>query len=273
MGKFICLEYSLIKISGEKSKEFLQGICTNDLNSLKPGSGIGAAFLDRFGKVLSVSSIYNIENYFLIQSDFSAHTNLFAYLKDLAGFSECKTGDLSKDFCVFSLFGSEGFFAERETILKNPISKNPEILIRRGLSEEFKKSLKEKGFDEMDKEEYEQFRTGNRILEFGKDYDNTYMILDLGLENIISYTKGCYTGQEIVARMKAYSGQVSRKIVKMKFNQREEVLEKEKLFSGMQEVGLTTSIGKGICLGTVKKGFFEKGMGLETGNKVKLAVD
>ena len=56
MFKFIDLsERSRVKVSGEKAEEFLQNICTNDIKNLKAGSGLPAAFLDRFGKVLSVS--------------------------------------------------------------------------------------------------------------------------------------------------------------------------------------------------------------------------
>src|SRR4029077_5430818 len=49
------------------------------------------------------------------------------------------------------------------------------------------------------------------IPEYGKDIDETNMMLELGLEDAVSFTKGCYTGQEAVA-MATYRGHVSKKL-------------------------------------------------------------
>ena len=258
-------------LSGVKAKEFLQSICSNDLSSLKPGSSISAAFLDRFGKVLAVSCIYNLEDQYLIESDLPAHQKLFSYLKDLIGFSNCKVGDMSREFSVFILFGLDGFssISNKEILcISNPLLKKLEIFA----DGSFKKEFLEKGISEMKKEEWEEFRIENKIPEFGKDYDSSYLVLELGLDNLISYTKGCYTGQEIVARMKSYGGQTPRKIVKMEFDLTGEIEENEKLFKEGQEAGFITSVGKGICLATVKKEFFEKGTVLETLKKIKLVI-
>ena len=267
--KYTLLQSSLLKISGEKAGEFLQGICTNDVKSLKVGSLLPVAFLDRIGKVLAVSALHRIEDYFLVQSDFSANKKLFEYLSGLAEFSNCKVEDLSEGFSVFAIFNSEG----TENSAFNLLLKTQQLIIEKSSEENTIAQLKQKGFAEMAQEDWENYRIGNRVPVYGKDYDNNYMVLELGLDNLISYTKGCYTGQEIVARMKNYGGEAPRKIVKLKFESSDKIKEKEKLFKNGHEVGFVTSVGEGVCLGTVKKGFFEKDVELETNSKVKLIVD
>ena len=259
----------MLKISGEKAGEFLQGICTNDVKSLTAGSLLPTAFLDRFGKVLAVSAIHRAEGSFLAQSDFASNKKLFEYLSGLAEFSNCKVEDLSEEFSVFVIFGSEG----TENSKFNPLLNTQQVIIQKSSAEGTIRELEQKGFAEMAQEDWENYRIGNRVPEYGKDYDNNYMVLELGLDNLISYTKGCYTGQEVVARMKNYGGEIPRKIVKMSFDEKNKLTEKDKIFFEGKEVGFVTSVGNRICLGTVKKGFFEEGMELGTESKVKLVVE
>jgi folate-binding protein YgfZ len=52
---------------------------------------------------------------------------------------------------------------------------------------------------------------------FGRDADSNNLIDELGLDSAVSTTKGCYVGQEIVARMRTY-GRVNRRLVGFRFS-------------------------------------------------------
>jgi folate-binding protein YgfZ len=53
---------------------------------------------------------------------------------------------------------------------------------------------------------------------YGADMDETNIITEAALDDAVSYTKGCYVGQEIIARIK-YRGHVARKLTGVRFEQ------------------------------------------------------
>ena len=102
---------------------------------------------------------------------------------------------------------------------------------------------------------------------FGIDFDDTVLPAETGLlERAVSLTKGCYLGQEIVARMHARQ-QVARKIVGIRMKDDALPLAGTHIYDDQQnEIGGITSstispllAGHAICLGIVKKPFFDLG--------------
>ncbi|MBI2579974.1 MAG: hypothetical protein HYW27_03665 [Candidatus Aenigmarchaeota archaeon] len=266
--KLIRLPLSALKISGQGACDFLHSVCTNDVKGLKPGEGMGAAFLDRFGKVIAISSIHNMNGHYFIISDAAAHKPLMEHLKP-SPLDKCVVEDLSGTHISFSSIWCakrgeiiEGEFSGVKTIeMGNCFIDRSDFLVPKEVAEDFWVLAHEKGTAE----DYEAYMTGKGLPEHGKDYDGTYMVLELGLDNIISHTKGCYTGQEIVARMRAYGGEVPRKIVRVQGH----VKKGEKLFMNGKEAGFVTSAAGGFGIATAKKGFFDKGTELMTeGGKV-----
>ena len=66
---------------------------------------------------------------------------------------------------------------------------------------------------EIPDEVYEVIRIENNIPVQGIDFDNV-MFLETGLYDAVSFTKGCYLGQEIIARVH-YKGKPARKLVRI----------------------------------------------------------
>jgi aminomethyltransferase len=78
---------------------------------------------------------------------------------------------------------------------------------------------------------------------FGYDFGEKHIPHEAGLENShISYTKGCYTGQEIVERVRS-RGQVNRVRVSLRFDAGEAPLPNTPLTSDGKDVGLVTRTG------------------------------
>jgi folate-binding protein YgfZ len=63
----------------------------------------------------------------------------------------------------------------------------------------------------IDDELYETLRIESGIPKFGVDMDETTIVPELGLDGMISYTKGCYVGQEIIARIH-FRGHVAKQL-------------------------------------------------------------
>ena len=64
---------------------------------------------------------------------------------------------------------------------------------------------------EVSEKEFTEFRLQHRMPLQGVDYDEE-MLLNLADEELISYEKGCYLGQEIIARVH-YKGKPPKKLI------------------------------------------------------------
>jgi folate-binding protein YgfZ len=77
---------------------------------------------------------------------------------------------------------------------------------------------------------------------YGIDMDDTNVVTETNLDNAVSYTKGCYIGQEIIARIK-YRGHVAKKLSGVMFDGTVEV-DPGALINSVdgKEVGRITSV-------------------------------
>jgi folate-binding protein YgfZ len=93
------------------------------------------------------------------------------------------------------------------------------------------------------------------IPRFGQDMDETNLPPEAGIESrAISYSKGCYIGQEVIARIRTY-GQVAKILRALRLPADLETLpaKGDKLLADGKEVGYLTSVVSGTALGYVRK--------------------
>jgi folate-binding protein YgfZ len=105
---------------------------------------------------------------------------------------------------------------------------------------------------------------------FGYDFGESVIPHEAGLENShISYTKGCYPGQEIVERVRS-RGQVNRRRVGLRFDGADLPANGSRLLSGAAELGHVTSaahsfaLGRNIGMGYVRREHSAPGSKLQT---------
>lgn len=101
----------------------------------------------------------------------------------------------------------------------------------------------------------ETARIESGIPRFGQDMDETNLPPEAGLEaRAISYSKGCYIGQEVIARIRTY-GQVAKILrgLRLPADLATLPVKGDKLFAGEKEVGQITSAVPGLALGYVRK--------------------
>jgi folate-binding protein YgfZ len=101
----------------------------------------------------------------------------------------------------------------------------------------------------------ETARIEDGIPRFGQDMDETTLPPEAGLEaRAISYSKGCYIGQEVIARIRTY-GQVAKTLRALRLPPDLAPLPArgDKLFASDKEVGHLTSVIPGRALGYVRK--------------------
>jgi folate-binding protein YgfZ len=114
----------------------------------------------------------------------------------------------------------------------------------------------------------ETLRIEAGIPVYGVDVDENNMMLETGLADAVSFTKGCYTGQEAVA-MATYRGHVSKRLSGLAVASDNAPSHGDKVLKEGKEIGYVTSalrsdtLGAVIAMAYIKYGFFDPGNRVE----------
>ena len=102
---------------------------------------------------------------------------------------------------------------------------------------------------------------------FGAELDEAYNPLEAGLQHMVSYIKGCYIGQEVIARLTTYD-KVQKCLARLAWPSDADVDAGAKLMLDGRQAGIVTSAirdprtGSGLGLGYVRKALSDAGAGL-----------
>ena len=102
------------------------------------------------------------------------------------------------------------------------------------------------------------------VPRYGVDFSEENLLLEVGLNNAVSFTKGCYLGQEVVERIRS-RGHVNKMLVGLVLNGPDPARPGETIFAADKEVGNVTSsvrsptLGRPIALGYVHRDFWTPG--------------
>ena len=102
------------------------------------------------------------------------------------------------------------------------------------------------------------------VARFGVDMDETNLPLEAGLEEAVSFDKGCYIGQEYVVRL-AHRGHLNRKLVGLRVSGNRVPSSGAAVLSGGDDAGHVTTaahsphFGAVLALGYLKRAYFEPG--------------
>lgn len=286
--------HGVIRIGGKEGVQFLQGLVTNDVKSLSAGGGMRAVFLTGHGKVKAFCYILCLGEEFLIVNDPQTHEKVFDYVFPFSYAGDFQVEDVSEQYKVLSVQGPNSLLVMKE-ICFEPVPELPEYgcietLIAGHRVMVVKHSRTgELGFDILAHQDHLQdiwdfillkgkfhsiipfgtealnilrFEAG--IPVYGIDISEANMMLEANLTNAVSFTKGCYTGQEAVA-MATYRGHVSKRLSGLLFDEMVQVKAGNKVYKGEKEIGFLSSVvnsvslGKTIALSCLKYGYFDAG--------------
>ena len=278
-----------ISVTGRDRLAFLQGMLTNDVKGLQPGQGAPAAFLDAHGKVMVLLVVYAAADRVLIELP-AGLTEKTLQTLDRYLISEKASFEAVDDaFVILSVQGpaAAGLLAGlagaaldlapyahvEVTIAGAPTrvvnrSEGPEPGFHCWVPAEHgaavRAAVEGAGAVPAGAETLEVLRVEAGQPWYPVDVDDSVILPETRLEQLVSYTKGCYIGQETVARVK-YRGHVNRALSGL-------VIEGDRIpgpgaqvTADGKEVGRVTSavrsiaLGRPIALGYVRREHFEPG--------------
>lgn len=210
----------LIAVWGKEAIQFLDGLITNDVKKLGDGEQMLAAFPNAQGRLLAVVRVLRQGDRFLFETEEATREKLFQNLFRFTFAGDFFVEDLSEKYHYFELFASGRKFESSD--LRSQISgpgglvsfesrMGESLFVDLGAVEELRGSLLNSGMVAIDDELFETLRIEAGVPKYGIDMDETTVVPELGIDELVSYDKGCYIGQEIIARIH-FRGHVAKQL-------------------------------------------------------------
>jgi folate-binding protein YgfZ len=230
-GLFDRSERGKLALSGGGAAEFLQGQVTNDVQGLEPGNGCYAAFLTPKGKMLGDLRILDAEGELLLDTERVSLQELFNMIHRFRVGYDVEVHKRTLQRGLLSLIGPDavGFAgvdelpAEEHAHRATELAGVPVRAIRTdvgvdlliedaGATDRVAAALREAGAAPISEAAVECLRVERGRPRYGIDLDETVIPQEAGLNpRAVSFTKGCYVGQETVARLH-YRGKPNRSL-------------------------------------------------------------
>jgi folate-binding protein YgfZ len=293
-----------ILVSGSEAVMFLNGLITNDMKTLAANSWMRAAFPNVQGRLLAVVRILNRADGFLIDTEAETHDKVVQLLGRFTLAGDFRVTDLTDQTACYSVQGTESAAIVRQVFGETATSKPGQVAIakidhsdvtiicdthtaedgfdlfvERNDADQLQSTLMSAGAELVSDATAEVLRIEAGIPRYGIDMDETTIVTETNLDDAVSFTKGCYLGQEIIVRIK-HRGHVAKKITGLTFPDRIEIENGAKIVSDDdKEIGRVTSstfsptLNQTIALGYVKYDYREAGTGVQVLNVKGVVAD
>ena len=207
-------------LTGTDAAEFLQGQLTNDIEALTPGEGCYAALLNHKGKLRADARVLRGDGWILLDTELAGLAPLTKTIRMYSLGRDVKLEDQSDQRAVLSLLGPGA-----DTFLESAppdeehsfIEGEHGLYVRTDLGIDVVCSARDAGSvgatigaEEVSESAAECARIESGRPRFGLDMDGETMPQEADInDRAVSFTKGCYVGQETVARLH-YRGKPNR---------------------------------------------------------------
>ncbi len=218
-----------LALTGAEAKAFLQGQVTNDIEALTPGSGCYAAFLTHKGKMLGDMRVFDVGDELLLDCERVALQELFNMIHRYKLGRDVELHKRTLQYALLSVIGPD---APR---LAGP-AEHDNARVRAGgvdaiavttdlgtdlfCAAEDREALRAAlAFSDGDAAAAEIARVESGRPRYGVDLDDSVIPQEAGLnERAVSFSKGCYVGQETVARL-YYRGKPNRRLLGLRLSE------------------------------------------------------
>jgi folate-binding protein YgfZ len=287
--------FGIVKLTGSDRVSWLQGMITNDVEKLAPGAGCYAAHLTPQGKIVAQMHVFKDNDALWLSLERAAIPGLLAAFDRLLIMEDAQLADVSDRYSILGLLGPQaanalgswlgaplnlqGLYAHRRVdecrIVASQLGYD--IWVPRGEVDKVLRFFADHGVTAIDHGTWDVLRTEAGIPIHGVDIDETTTLPELG-EKGISYDKGCYIGQEVVAKVK-YIGHVNRRFVGLLISGNDLPVMKTPIRKGGREVGYVTTalfspgLNRPIALGFVSRSAYASGSEVEVATGTATIVD
>lgn len=200
----------LIEVSGKEAVQFLNGLISNDAAALEDASQMTAAFPNVKGRLLALTRVLRKGDKFLFETEEATREKVFQNLYRFTFAGDFFVEDLSENFEYFSVMGDLPISDSGHLVIFES-KQGKDYFVPKDSVENFKNELQKAGALEITDELYEVLRIENGMPLYGVDMDESTVVLETGITEAVNFKKGCYIGQEIIARIH-FRGHVAKQL-------------------------------------------------------------
>ena len=285
-----------IVVSGADRGTYLQGLLTNDVAALRTGQGCYSAYLTPQGRMIADMHVYELGDVILLTLPGDVKDAVLARLDQFVFAEDVQLGDVTTSFAQWAIVGPRAapVIAPLVGVAEDSLRAlsehgnlradwrgTPAIVTRTSDAGEsgydvyvdaaqadgLKTAIVDGGVPIVDDLVAETVRIEAGIPAFHRDMDEETIPLEAGIESrAISFTKGCYVGQEVIVRvLHRGHGRVARRLVGLRLDGDRAAVAGTTVRDGDREVGRVTSgawspaLGRPIALAYVHRDFVEPG--------------
>jgi len=246
-NKFFIKNTGLINASGKDLIDFINRMSTNDFKKLPAGEFRKSILTTDKGRIIDLINVLNFEEDTLILTSNDFQDKIITHLDKYIIMDDVKLEKEKKDYCQIIVYGDDLIaFAKKlfnTEIEKNKVYKAGEeeilfiddfkinslnIICSKESGDKFRSVLLADNIKEMSCTEYEYIRIDAGIPEGVNEFNDQINPMECGLDDYISFAKGCYIGQEVIARLDS-QGKRPKQMVKIKSES--ELMKDDKIFT------------------------------------------
>ena len=257
-----------LMVTGGDRSAYLQGLLTNDVAALTPGTGCYAAMLTPQGRMLSDMYVDELGDAMLLRLPVAVTRQVREHLDRFVFAEDVQIADVSSAKAQIGIYGpgAREVAAHVSGALRLAADDLPgrALVIDANDTDTVVTDLAGAGAVEGTMDVFEVARIEAGIPRFGVDMDTDTIPLEAGIEDrAISRSKGCYVGQEVIVRvLDRGHGRVARRLVQFVFDAGAPVpVHGAAVHAADREVGHVTSavfsprLDRVIALGYVRREF------------------
>ena len=286
-------------VTGSEAVQFLNGLITNDVKALSENQWMPAAFPNVQGRLLASVRVGRLKDGFLIDTEPATRQKVFQTIQRFTLAGDFHVTDSTEKMALLSIQGKQAneivrvvlgesaaklpkqglaqarWLDHELTVMRAPHTAEDgfDLLVDVEHAQPLWQALTEQGARPIGYNAFEILRVEAGVPRYGVDMDETNVVTE-ALEDAVSYSKGCYIGQEIIARIK-YRGHVAKKLAGIVIDGTVKVDHNLKIASvNNDEIGRITSttfsphLGCTIALGFVKYDYIAPGTELKIASAV-----
>jgi aminomethyltransferase len=251
-----------ITARGRDRVRLLHNITSNEVKKMTPGNGCYAFLLNQQGRIQADLCLLCCEDHFLIDTEPELREKVLNLIRRYIISDQVELEDVTSRTAAI---GVEGPLAEAlqppDGCTKAPFSLTGQpgyrIYCAAGDMTKIAGQLEAAGARPATPGDARVVRIENGKPRYGEDIRETSLPQETQQMHAVSFTKGCYLGQEIVERIRT-QGHVNKKLVRLELDGSEPAVPGAKLMVDGQEAEITSSVysphfGKAIALAYVRE--------------------
>ena len=267
--------YGRLVVSGGDAIDLLNRLSTNDLEKLQPGQGMSSVLTTNKGRIIDLLHVLRRDDDLLVltspgtQAKVAEWIDFYTFIEDVSvqDITDKTSERLYMGGDAAALLSDAGYTPDPitedlahtqtedgVTVARSDIGELPAYRIIAPADQ----SLPDFGLDTLDEADFRALRIEQAVAAYPAEMNEDRNPLEANLKPHINFNKGCYIGQEVVARLNTYD-RVQRFMCRLELGDGLVVTPGSSIIVDGNTVGEVTSSAPGIALAFLRKRHYEDG--------------